>query len=88
MDDRRVYELLGAAGSTAASITDFEGRTITRSGNTLTITGDAVAHIIVRWKFQKVQSATVNGAPLKLQTDPKGPFVELDHAKSSAVAWQ
>jgi alpha-D-xyloside xylohydrolase len=88
IDDRRVYELIGPAASSPASITDFEGRTVTRSGNTLTITGDAFAHIIIRWKFQTLESATVNGASVKLQNDANGTFVAFDHAKSSAVAWQ
>jgi alpha-D-xyloside xylohydrolase len=95
MDDRRVYEIFGEIlGDTAAETTsaltrtDFEGRTVTRSGNTLTIAGESVAHILVRWKFARVQSVTVNGAPVKLQNTAGEPFVEFDHTGTSTVAWQ
>ncbi len=89
LDDRRVFEVLGAAASTTTSITDFEGRTVTRTGDTLNIAGDAAAHIILRWKFTHPHSATVNGASVSIQTDGHGDsYVEFDHAAASAVAWQ
>ena len=88
MDDRRVYEVIGEAAQSPSTTVDFDGRTITRSGNTLTITGDAKAHLIVRWRFGKVQSATVNGAAVKVQSDAGGPFVEFNYAGQSVVAWQ
>ncbi len=88
MDDRRVYEVVGDAGSEPATIVDFEGRTLARAGNSLAISGDAKARAIVRWRFGKVQSATVNGTPLKVQSDAAGAFVEFDFAGQSTVAWQ
>ena len=83
LDDRRVYELVGAGD---AAITDFEGRTVTRHGNELKIAGDSVAHVIVRWKFVKPQHVTVNGAEVPMGED--GASVEFDHLKESVVDWQ
>jgi alpha-D-xyloside xylohydrolase len=88
MDDRRVYEVIGGAGSADTTMTDFEKRIVVRSGNSLKITGDSAAHIIVRWRFDGVKSATVDGAAVKVQTDTAGEFVEFDHLKESVVAWQ
>jgi alpha-D-xyloside xylohydrolase len=86
MDDRRIYEVVGDGD---AKITDFEGRIVVRSANSLKITGDSVAHVIVRWRFGKVKSVTVDGAAAKLQTGEGGEqFVEFDHLKESSVAWQ
>jgi alpha-D-xyloside xylohydrolase len=89
LDDRRVYEVIGSdAGN--AKLTDFEGRTIVRAGRTLKISGDSAAHVIVRWRFGTVASATVNGVPAKVWLDgPDGsPYLEFDHAAESLVAWQ
>ena len=44
-----------------AAITDFEGRSVVRSGKSLKITGDSAAHMIVRWRFAKPKSVTVDG---------------------------
>ncbi|WP_263367446.1 TIM-barrel domain-containing protein [Edaphobacter bradus] len=95
MDDRRVYELIGGeliSGGDAtgnATIKDFEGRTVVRHDNSLTIAGDSVAHMIVRWRFGKPGSVTVNGAAVLVQTGDGGePFVEFDHVDKSEVAWQ
>jgi alpha-D-xyloside xylohydrolase len=86
MDDRRIYEVVGDGD---AKITDFEGRIVVRSANSLKITGDSVAHVIVRWRFGKVKSVTVDGAVAKLQTGEGGEqFVEFDHLKESSVTWQ
>jgi len=86
MDDRRVFEVIGDGGDTTR--TDFEGRTFTRTGNSLTITGDSAAHMIVRWRFAHVQSVSVNGAPAKLDASSGEPFVEFDHTHQSTIAWQ
>ena len=86
LDDRRVYELFGDL-SGSATITDFEGRTLIRSASALTITSDSAAHIILRWRFQKIASVTVDGSPARLQTDTLGPFVEFDHLKTSTITW-
>jgi alpha-D-xyloside xylohydrolase len=86
MDDRRVYEVIDGGDAT---IKDFEGRSVVRSGDSLKITGDSVAHVIVRWRFGKVRSVTVNGAAAKVETGDGGePFVEFDHVKESVVAWR
>ncbi len=86
MDDRRVYELIDGTGS--AAITDFEGRKVERGAGSLKIAG-ASAHMIVRWRSTHPRSVTVNGASAKLGTAENGEsFVEFDHAKESAVAWQ
>jgi alpha-D-xyloside xylohydrolase len=93
LDDRRIYELIGngesdPAASSSASITDFEGRTVTRTGRALKITGPSAAHVIVRWRFGTVATATVNGVPKPIQTAPEGPFIEFDHASESRLEWQ
>ena len=89
LDDRRVYELLGPAATNATSITDFEGRTVVRSGDTLNIAGDAAAHILLRWKFTHPHTATVNGAAVAVKTDANGDAtIEFDHGSASAVTWQ
>jgi alpha-D-xyloside xylohydrolase len=84
LDDRRVYELVGTGD---AKLTDFEGRALIRTANSLKITGDSVAHVIVRWKFAHATGVSVNGVPVKLQTGPDGPFVEFDHGSESLVEW-
>jgi alpha-D-xyloside xylohydrolase len=89
MDDRRVFEIIGdTASASDNSRTDFEGRTFVRTGNTLTITGESAAHIIIRWRFAHVQSVTVNGAPAKLDSNGSEPFVEFDHTHQSTITWQ
>jgi alpha-D-xyloside xylohydrolase len=92
LDDRRVYEVIGAGLGNAAAretrLTDFEGRTVVRAGKTLKISGNSAAHVIVRWRFGAVSSATVNDAPVPVQSTPDGPTIEFDHANESMVAWQ
>jgi alpha-D-xyloside xylohydrolase len=99
LDDRRVYELIGSGSGASGSgeigpasgetrITDFEGRTVVRSGRTLRITGNSAAHIIVRWRFGSVASATVNGVATPVESTPDGPAIEFDHSAESLVAWQ
>jgi len=89
LDDRRVYEIVGPAAANATSILDFEGRTILRSENTLQITGDSVAHIILRWRFTTPHSATVNGASVAIHNDANGiPTIEFDYSGNTAIAWQ
>jgi alpha-D-xyloside xylohydrolase len=88
MDDRRVYEVIAGAAAADSTMTDFEKRVVVHGGNSLKITGDSAAHMIVRWRFERVKEATVNGAAAKVQTDAKGDFVEFDHLKESVVEWQ
>jgi alpha-D-xyloside xylohydrolase len=88
LDSRRVYEILGgAADSPDTTITDFEGRTITRRAHSLKIDGSA-ARVTVRWRFGNVGSATVNGTPVMLAANADGPSIDFDHARSSLVEWQ
>lgn len=87
MDDRRVYELVDGPGG--ATIMDFEGRKIERGASSLKITGDSVAHIIVRWRSARPAGVTVNGAGAKVSAGEGGEmFVEFDHLKESTVSWQ
>jgi alpha-D-xyloside xylohydrolase len=89
LDDRRVYELIGPAATVATSITDFEGRTILRSDNTLTITGDSIAHVILRWRFTTPQGVTLNGNPLSIIPDANNiPTVEFDYTGNANIAWK
>ena len=95
MDDRRVYEIYpgmsggaGEATDKVTKLTDFEGRILERGASSLTITGASAAHVMVRWRFGKVASATVNGASVTVQTGDAGPFVEFDHTKQSTVVWR
>ncbi len=85
LDDRRVYEVIGTGD---AKLTDFEGRAIVRTANSLKITGDSVAHVIVRWKFARVSAVSVNGVPVRLHSGPDGQFVEFDHGSESLVEWK
>jgi len=88
LDDRRVYELNDDNG--ASSITDFEGRSVVRSGKKLKIVGDSVAHMMVRFRFTRPKSVTVNGKAAQLVEDGSGAagVVEFDHLKESVVEWQ
>jgi alpha-D-xyloside xylohydrolase len=86
LDDRRVYEVIGA-GEGNAKITDFEGRVVERSGRSLKISGNA-ARVIVRWRFGTAAGVTVNGAAVKVQAGTAGSYVEFDHASESSVAWE
>ena len=88
LDDRRVYELFGPTAPDGTTITDFEGRTLTRSGKTLSIAGESVAHIILRFRFQNPAAVTVNGKPAQLKAGSFGPEVEFDYAGPTSVAWQ
>ena len=88
LDNRRVYELLpNATGSQSATVTDFEGRTLSRTGNALEINGKA-ARVILRWRFDPVNSVTLGGAPLELHNDASGRYVEFDHTGRSTVNWK
>jgi alpha-D-xyloside xylohydrolase len=87
-DECGTYEVIGGAGAADATITDFEGRAVVRGVNSLKITGESAAHMIVRWRFDKVKNVTVDGSAVKVQTRPDGEFVEFDHMKERAVAWQ
>jgi len=91
MDDRRVYEVMGnhTNGPFGVGFTDFEGRKIGLVANTLKISGDSAAHIIVRWRFLQPTHVTVNGTAAKVERGEGGvPFVEFDHLKESVVGWQ
>ncbi len=103
LDDRRVFEILGPAADTDTVITDFEGRTLLRSGNSLKITPHPPVnselgpdkqpvqktHIILRWRFVAPHSATVNGSNVAIKSDKNGiPTVEFDLTAETTVIWQ
>ncbi len=99
LDNRRVFEILGEAAQSDTRITDFEGRTLVRSGDTLKITppdfGTAAPaknltpHIILRWRFVTPHSVTVNGRNATLENDPNGlPAIGFDLNAATTVAWQ
>ena len=92
LDNRRIYEVVGSAGQSQIAgkvkLTDFEGRSITRDGNTLSITGDTPAHVIVRFRFARPTAATVNGTATQLRQTPDGPTVEFDFTKAATITWQ
>jgi alpha-D-xyloside xylohydrolase len=87
LDDRRVYEINDDGGG-SGTIADFEGRSVARSGKTLKITGDSAAQVIVRWRFARPKSVTVDGKPAKMMGGDGFQYVEFDHLKDSVVAWQ
>ncbi|MGC2399194.1 MAG: TIM-barrel domain-containing protein, partial [Acidobacteriaceae bacterium] len=75
LDDRRVYELWPTTGEREpATLTDFEGRRLSRTANSVAIYGKA-AKITVRWRFAHVASATLGEAPLELHQDADGQYV-------------
>ena len=84
LDDRRVYEVVGAGD---AKITDFEGRTVVRAARSLKISGSS-ARVIVRWRFGTVAKVSVNGVAVNVQAGADGPFCEFDHASESLVEWE
>ena len=92
MDDRRVYEIISPfTAEEAAAQVDFEGRTLTRSANSLTIVdgekSPAPTRVTVRWRFGKLHAVTVDGASVELQGGKDGPYVEFSHTGTSLVEW-
>jgi len=88
LDNRRVYEVIGGAAEMPdTTITDFEGRTVSRRAHSLRIEGKP-ARVTVRWRFGNVSGASVNGTPVTLAANADGPSIEFDHASSSVVEWQ
>jgi alpha-D-xyloside xylohydrolase len=88
LDDRRVYELFPTANdSQSVTITDFEGRTLARTAHSLEINGKA-ARVTVRWRFDPVHSVTLGEAPLDLQTDANGHYVEFNHSGRTTLNWK
>ena len=95
LDERRVYEILGPAADQDATFTDFEGRTVSRSGNTLKISAasgwksDKPAHLIVRWRFTAPHTVTVNGANAPLKPDANGVLTtEFEQTGDAVLTWQ
>jgi alpha-D-xyloside xylohydrolase len=88
LDDRRVYELWpDATDFKSDTITDFEGRTLSRTANSLEINGHA-ARVTVRWRFDPVTSVTLGDTPLELHIDAGGRYVEFNHTGRSMVQWK
>ena len=89
LDNRRVYELIGGAAGTPTGITDFEGRKLVRSGDSLTISGEAAAHVILRWRFASPKTATVNGTEMPVKADVTGvATLDFEYAGAAVVSWQ
>jgi alpha-D-xyloside xylohydrolase len=88
LDNRRVYEVIGEGSH--SSLTDFEGRAVTRTANSLTISGGPAARVIIRWRFGSIASATVNGTPVQVQSAlDASPSIEFDFSGEYAtVGWQ
>jgi alpha-D-xyloside xylohydrolase len=86
LDDRRVYEIL-PDDSQSVTITDFEGRRLSRTAHSLNIDGKA-ARVTVRWRFDPVTAVTVGGAALELHADAAGHYVEFNHTGRSTVSWK
>jgi alpha-D-xyloside xylohydrolase len=87
LDNRRIYELLPAGTDFKSTvITDFEGRPVTRSANSLEIKGSP-AHVTLRWRFDSIKSVVLGGKPIDLRSDSNGAYVEFDHAALSTVSW-
>jgi alpha-D-xyloside xylohydrolase len=102
LDQRRVYEILGDAAVGETKLTDFEGRTLVRSGNSLKITptgpgknGPAPepkapkTHVILRWRFSTPHAATLNGSGAEIKADRNGiPTIEFDLSGPTTITWQ
>ncbi len=88
LDDRRVYEAIGGAAAGEKTSTDFEGRAVTRTAQSLKIAGGPAARVTVRWRFGTVARATVNGVAVPVRMGTDGPYVEFDYAGKSLVEWQ
>jgi alpha-D-xyloside xylohydrolase len=103
LDNRRVYEILGPPATINGadlenSFTDFEGRIVTRTGNTLRITAPTAylpeagkpTHVILRWRFVTPSAATVNGVATPIHSDATGvPSIEFDQAAgTTTITWQ
>ncbi len=88
LDDRRVYEVFGGGPGTETPATDFEGRIITRSGQSLKITGGKPAHILIRLRFAKAKSAAAGASAVKLQQVGDSSVLEFDYNGDSTVSWQ
>ncbi len=88
LDNRRIYEIIGDGGH--SSLTDFEGRAVTRMANTLMISGGPAARVTVRWRFGSIAGATVNGAPVQLKpASDASPSIDFDFSGEAAtVEWQ
>ena len=88
LDDRRVYEAIGGAVAGEKTSTDFEGRAVTRTAQSLKIAGGPAARVTVRWRFGTVARATVNGVAVPVRMGTDGPYVEFDYAAESLLEWQ
>ncbi len=86
LDERRVYEVFGESGE--ATLTDFEGREVVRSGRTLRLRGEKPAHVIVRLRYMKVRGASVGGTAVKTQQAGDASVLEFDLKGEATVSWQ
>ena len=96
LDNRRVFEIVGAAADNEISFIDFEGRKVTRSGSTLKITAAEAGsnvpdktRIFLKWRFLTPHSASVDGANVPIQSDENGmPQIEFEQGANDIVLWQ
>ncbi|HWB33325.1 MAG TPA: TIM-barrel domain-containing protein [Acidobacteriaceae bacterium] len=88
LDDRRIYELIAGQPSAETRITDFEGRTLTRTASSLSISGGPTARITLRWPFGAASGVTVNGSPAKVQSGPSGPSIDFAYSGNATITWK
>jgi alpha-D-xyloside xylohydrolase len=87
LDDRRIYEVYGATGS--ATLTDFEGRNVSRDGSTLKISGGKPAKVTVRLRFAPATQMMVDGRAIPVHTDASGPSIEFPYTGgSTSIDWR
>lgn len=85
MDDRRVYEVVGADGG-RVEVKDFEGRLLVREGRTLTIEGKP-AQVTVRWRFGEARAVTLNGASVRVMTKDGSSSVAFSLSQRAVLSW-
>jgi alpha-D-xyloside xylohydrolase len=88
LDDRRVYEVIGSASSEGTKLTDFEGRALVGTANSLKMSGGPAARVTVRWRFGTITSAAVNGSPATIRPGPDGPSIDFAYTGETTITWQ
>ena len=87
LDDRRVYEIFPGP---SRDLVDFEDRRLSatrdRGAETLTIKGKA-ARVTVRFPFQHVTAATLNGKPITVEQHDGVANVSFVHHDMSNLQW-
>jgi len=87
LDDRRIYEIYPGPHR---ELRDFEGRRlavgVARGRATLRLTGPA-ARVTIVWRFHPPTEATLNGAPLALESAGGSASVTFAHAADDRLVW-